>query len=433
YILRLLFEDLKEIKEFPYFNIDHSYNSYEFNLERLGRPLTNLNYQSFRNENHLESFQYYFQILKEHGINIITTKKESVTYDAGASYSPLADLLPQEGNNKIFPTIPDQQKLEEINQIKKEIIAELLHSRLSKANISPEALITAFTDPNVPVSQEEIELLQENIKQAREDGELLLADTLEKLITVTIQNQSLIENSQLSNTDHPLSLMKVSSNSKIHNKEYNQSLPVIIAGMHRSGTSMVTHILKQAGLYLGRDEDILGASADNEKGHWENTLFLSLNDKILAKLGGGWDFPPSLADGWENWTVLDSFKEEANNLIAQFYNYPYWGWKDPRNSILIPFWKSLLPNAKIIICIRNPIEVAKSLHKRNYFSQAASLHLWLEYSQQLLKAIQNCDYLITHYDAWFYNPYAELKRVTEFIGLPTTDEIIHAACSEISA
>ncbi len=430
HILRLLFEDLKEIKDYPYFNIDHSYSTYEFHLERLGRPLTQLNYQTSRKENHLESFQNYFQILKNYGINIIATKKDSITYEAGASYCSLFDLLFQEGNENLYPSI-SPQKLEEINQIKKEIIAELLHTRLSKADISPEALIAAFTNPYVPVSMEEIELLRENEKIARDNSDLLLADTLDKLIWISIQSQS-VEHSQMADTEYQPTPITLSRNNKIDNAEFNNSQPVIIAGMHRSGTSMITHILKQTGLYLGRDEDILGASADNEKGHWENILFLSLNDKILAKLGGGWDFPPSLADGWENGTDLDTFKEDANNLIAQFSKYPYWGWKDPRNSLLIPFWKSLLPNAKIVICVRNPIEVAKSLHKRNYFSRAASLYLWLDYTQKLNKSIQNCDYIITHYDTWFYNPQAELKRITEFIGLPITDEIIHTACSEVS-
>ena len=45
---------------------------------------------------------------------------------------------------------------------------------------------------------------------------------------------------------------------------------VCIAGMHRFGTSLVTNLLKNCGVYLGREEDISAKGFDNPEGFWEN-------------------------------------------------------------------------------------------------------------------------------------------------------------------
>ena len=42
----------------------------------------------------------------------------------------------------------------------------------------------------------------------------------------------------------------------------------------------------------------------------------------------------------------------------------FWGWKDPRNTFTLPFWKAIFPAAKIIHIYRNPVDVALSLKTR---------------------------------------------------------------------
>ena len=121
-------------------------------------------------------------------------------------------------------------------------------------------------------------------------------------------------------------------------------MPVAIAGMHRSGTSMVTRLLNLCGLYLGREEDFLPSTEYNIEGYWENTKFLEMNDEILASFGGGWDLPPSLETGWEKSAHLAPLKDSSRQIIDGLSQQPVWGWKDPRNSLTLPFWKELVPN-----------------------------------------------------------------------------------------
>ena len=58
-----------------------------------------------------------------------------------------------------------------------------------------------------------------------------------------------------------------------------QNKTLIIAGMHRSGTSLITHWLNECGLQLG--DDFLGAGLGNVDGHYEDLEFLKLHEEIL--------------------------------------------------------------------------------------------------------------------------------------------------------
>lgn len=209
-------------------------------------------------------------------------------------------------------------------------------------------------------------------------------------------------------------------------------MTICIAGMHRSGTSMITRLLNLCGLYLGPEKEVSVSAFDNEAGFWENSRFVKLNDEILRQAGGGWDLPPVLPEGWEFGDEMNRFDEEALALVKQFSPYTLWGWKDPRNSISFPYWKRLIPDLKLLICLRNPLEVAQSLQRRGHSSLAFGLHLWLDYNQRLLNGLPSGERVVTHYNAYFHNPQAELRRILNLLRISASSEIIEQACSTIS-
>lgn len=206
---------------------------------------------------------------------------------------------------------------------------------------------------------------------------------------------------------------------------------VCIGGMHRSGTSMVSKMLSVAGLYLGHASDLLPASGENEDGFWENGKFVRLNDELLNELGAGWDFPPVLPDSWNGQTFA-RLKAKVDTILQEFSSRPLWGWKDPRNSITLPFWMNLLPGTKVVVCIRNPLEVAVSLRRRNYLSFVHSLELWRIYNESILAATTSENRIITHYDAYFCNPELALRRILSFLNMRTSDEVLQRSCSAAS-
>jgi len=208
--------------------------------------------------------------------------------------------------------------------------------------------------------------------------------------------------------------------------------PICIAGMHRSGTSLIARALNLAGVYLGRESDISAAGPDNPEGFWENIHFVKINERILGEFGGGWDRPPALPRGWQTRANLLPQRAAAMELIRAFDEHEPWGWKDPRNSLTIAFWRGLLPSLKVIICLRNPLEVAQSLTRRGYSSIAFGLELWSTYNRRLLSAVRAERRLITHYDSYFREPRQELERLFGFLGIQPSETQIEAALSAVA-
>src|SRR3989337_2456670 len=100
---------------------------------------------------------------------------------------------------------------------------------------------------------------------------------------------------------------------------------VCIAGMHRSGTSLIARMLNLCGLYLGSEDDLLSAAPDNPEGFWENRQFLNINDNILFALNGNWAVPPTFEPGWEFSEILDDYYQDAERLIKEIDGHPTWG------------------------------------------------------------------------------------------------------------
>ena len=182
---------------------------------------------------------------------------------------------------------------------------------------------------------------------------------------------------------------------------------------------MLTRLLHASGLCLGAESELMPAQADNPDGFWEHLGFVALNDELLSELGGAWDLPPK-AD--ENFTDvrLDPLRMKAQLLIERFNAATVWGWKDPRNSLTLPFWRELRPGLKTLIMVRNPLEVAHSMRERNGTSYSFGLRLWEIYNRRLAQAAGEKDRLVTHYDSFFKNAESELRRIVRFIGLPGT-------------
>jgi GT2 family glycosyltransferase/glycosyltransferase involved in cell wall biosynthesis len=204
---------------------------------------------------------------------------------------------------------------------------------------------------------------------------------------------------------------------------------ICIAGAHRSGTSMLTRLLHACGLYLGKKNELMPSQADNPDGFWEHLGFVALNDELLEALGGAWDLPPKTNENLSDERLVP-LRMKARLLIEGFHSAKIWGWKDPRNSLTLPFWEDLLPGLKTLIIVRNPLEVAYSMRKRNGTSYAFGLRLWEIYNRRLIEAAGKHERLLTHYDLFFENAEKELRRIANFVGLP--DAKIHSAAELVA-
>ena len=63
----------------------------------------------------------------------------------------------------------------------------------------------------------------------------------------------------------------------------NNHYPIIITGMHRSGTTLLSKILEKNGVFIGRYKEINN----------ESKFFLRINRWMFTMLGASWDNPKS--------------------------------------------------------------------------------------------------------------------------------------------
>ncbi|TMA98239.1 MAG: hypothetical protein E6J74_01890 [Deltaproteobacteria bacterium] len=193
---------------------------------------------------------------------------------------------------------------------------------------------------------------------------------------------------------------------------------VCIVGMHRSGTSMIARLLHQCGLDLGPAERLLKADATNPLGHFEHRGFLDIDRQLLKHFKATWREPPELQAGWHLDPGLKPLLSEAKALAATFDGRSPWGWKEPRASLFLPFWKEAIPNMRFVICIRNPLEVARSLETRNNISIRKGPALWYRYVRASLEDTEGSPRIFSFFEDFFHNGSGEIARLLRFCGLP---------------
>mgnify|MGYP006423816889 CR=1 FL=1 len=251
--------------------------------------------------------------------------------------------------------------------------------------------------------------------------------------------------------------------------------PLIVIGMHRSGTSMITRMLERLGLFLGTQRD------PND----ESRFFLEHNRWLLRQSGGAWDHPTSVDH------LLD--QPDVRTLYADYLRYMLktrgriaflgiaralkgeaplqmtqpWGWKDPRNTFTLPLWMDLFPDARIIHIYRHGIDVARSLRKREQqvLRQSQARHKrrkWLYWARpkkhgflgsprclSLLKGVQLWDaytsraHTHTHalgeraytlqYEDFLQSPASYLRQLAVFCRLEVSDDAIQRCVRHVDA
>lgn len=148
-------------------------------------------------------------------------------------------------------------------------------------------------------------------------------------------------------------------NQKLWNLRHSKNAPILVVGMHNSGTSILAEILHESGLFLGANMP-----------HYESYFFsIFINNNLIMGGGSSWAKTPIL-------TVQEvmKFRDVVGNYIQQYWAVNYllsgysgqhlWGFKDPRLCVLLPLYLDIFPNSKVVHIRRNPDDVAASLCKK---------------------------------------------------------------------
>ncbi len=150
-----------------------------------------------------------------------------------------------------------------------------------------------------------------------------------------------------------------------------QASPIVVIGMHRSGTRLLVEMLDKLGVFMGADR----------QGDSESVAFMLINEGILHQCGAFWSEPMSAHFMLSQPDAAEQLAASARDALAgqldQYVGAPGWhlergakelpafGWKDPRNTFTLPVWRRVFPNLRAIHIVRHGVDVAASLARRH--------------------------------------------------------------------
>jgi len=200
--------------------------------------------------------------------------------------------------------------------------------------------------------------------------------------------------------------------------------PLIMTGMHRSGTSAVARLVQSMGFNVG--SHLLVATRNNRHGHFEEMGFIRFHDQLISR------YFPDRAPFCE-WLPLgdseplygDAERNEARALWESHRAGGSNSWKDPRTSLFLDLWADVLPAAKVVICLRHPYQVHLSLLRRGepflHVDYSAGIRGWTVYNERIRRALARLPadrFLLVDVDTSFGEPERLAQRLADFLGVP---------------
>lgn len=162
----------------------------------------------------------------------------------------------------------------------------------------------------------------------------------------------------------------------------NHRQAVIVLGMHRSGTSLLTRVVSLVGATL--PSQMVAPDPSNPKGFFEPADIVAIHNRLLQSAGTSSTDWRKFPDRWYQSSRRDIFEHElVSAALKEFGSSKLFVVKDPRICRFFPLWRSVLDElgAKPVVLLpfRNPAEVAQSLVVRDGLPLAQSHLLWLRH------------------------------------------------------
>ena len=191
---------------------------------------------------------------------------------------------------------------------------------------------------------------------------------------------------------------------------------VLVLGMHRSGTSVITQLIGIAGAKMPRE--LLGSNDSNPLGHYEPLWMIARDERLLNDLGTTWD-------EWSRLDLADAPHDVMAGYVSDLRSFvqeemgkdPLLVLKEPRTCRLLPPILRALKADKIepliVIPYRNPLEVAGSLQARDHMSLREGVLLWLRYVLDAERDSRGCKRSFISYDGLFDDWRRDFQRMSK--------------------
>lgn len=195
----------------------------------------------------------------------------------------------------------------------------------------------------------------------------------------------------------------------------------IITGMHRSGTSLLGQLLYKAGINMGSDDELYPADKWNSEGYYEHLDIKTLNEKLLHGIWGRLVYFRLPSEK----TIMKRAQKHSEDICAISGRHANKVVKDPRFPLTLGAWRAEGAEiSKVIICLREPLQVAQSLKKRNKIFISHGLKLWYEHNKRLQLYLEGVPVFYTYYPSILNEEtyMREMSAIFRFLDFSIPDE-----------
>jgi len=194
------------------------------------------------------------------------------------------------------------------------------------------------------------------------------------------------------------------------------AMPVLVLGMHRSGTSVLARTLNLLGIAIGDNESLLPAHpTDNPSGYWERSDIVACHDEFLAAGGYSWSRVAGFSAPDLGLAARQALEKRLRLSIAQLDRGGRpWLVKDPRLCLLVSQWLPLFDQIACVVAVRDPRDVAASILRerlRGAYTSNFLLALWEKYLRTLMADLAGKRTLFVSYERLLADPVRESARI----------------------
>lgn len=163
---------------------------------------------------------------------------------------------------------------------------------------------------------------------------------------------------------------------------------IIVFGMHRSGTSLITSMIAETGANAG--DCFIVPGEDNPGGFFEDAELNQINERILHRQHRRWFSvkvdAPDIAGHPD--PALRTEMESVLGRLRGDERLPY-VIKDPRLCLLFPYWQEALAGDQVmgVWVYRSPWAVTRSLMRRDDMDPSYAVMLWWAYNAAVARLL----------------------------------------------
>lgn len=159
----------------------------------------------------------------------------------------------------------------------------------------------------------------------------------------------------------------------------------LITGMHRSGSSILSKLLLEAGLDFGDSSEFYPPDIWNPDGYFEKRRIIDLNMLLInGSLGNlSYAWLPSEA------TIIKRSHSMQSEMLDLIRSYSSLTIKENRFCLTLSAWlEHGMTIDRVLVCVRHPHDVVRSLCRRNRLPYFFGYRLWLEHYSRLLNTLR---------------------------------------------